>query len=257
MSEDDMKSNGSARVGTYILGETLGQGSFGKVKLAVDSQTNEQVAIKIVEKSTISDVEDVERVYRETFILTSLKHENIIKLYEIVDTSTALCLAMEYADGGELRELVDKHIRLDELRARQLFHQIVSGVDYCHRMKIIHRDLKLENILLDSKGNVKIADFGLSNSIKFGQKMDTNCGTPSYTCPEQIEKKEYAGAAADMWSLGVILYAMVCGYLPFEANSVPALFEKITKRKFEVPPWISKGMSLLFVPLSFVSVLWM
>jgi serine/threonine protein kinase len=151
-------------------------------------------------------------------------------------------LVMEYAGGGELYNYVAQRQRLGEAETCRLFHQIVSGVEYCHRAKVIHRDLKLENILLDKGGNVKIADFGLSNSIKFGQKMDTNCGTPSYTCPEQISNKKYVGSAADIWSMGVILFSMVCGFLPFEAPSIPALFRRIRHRLFKTPDYISKGI---------------
>jgi serine/threonine protein kinase len=243
--DDEKECPRGSRISCYIVGDTLGQGSFGKVKLATNTSTREKVAIKIVEKATISDVEDVERVYRETFILTSLKHKNIIRLYEVIDTQTSLCLAMEYADGGELFEYVEKKSRLDEIEGCRLFHEIVSGVEYCHRMKIIHRDLKLENILMDSNGTIKIADFGLSNSIKFGQKMNTNCGTPSYTCPEQIDGETYVGSAADIWSMGIILYAMVCGFLPFEAASIPALFKKITTRRFTIPAWVSSECASL------------
>lgn len=162
------------QVGDWLLGPTLGQGSFGKVKLAHHCRTHEKVAVKIVDKNTISNVEDVERVYRETFILTTLKHPNIIKLYEVLDSSKSIMLVMEYAGGGELFSRVSQKNRLTELESCILFQQILSGVEYCHRAKIIHRDLKLENILLSVEGQVKIADFGLSNSIKFGQKMDTN-----------------------------------------------------------------------------------
>ena len=233
------------QVGDWVLGVTLGKGSFGKVKLAVHSRTAEKVAVKIVDKSTISNVDDVERVYRETFILTTLKHPHIIKLYEVLDTPLSIMLVMEYAGGGELYTYVQRQRRLNEVECCRIFTQILNGVEYCHRAKIIHRDLKLENILLTEaigdtqQANVKIADFGLSNSIKFNEKMGTNCGTPSYTCPEQITGKEYVGSAADIWSLGVIFYAMVCGFLPFEAPSIPALYKRIKSGLYRCPDYIS------------------
>lgn len=223
----------------YHFLSTIGEGSFGKVMLATNSTTGEKVAVKIVDKRGITDVEDVERVYRETFILTTLKHKNIIKLHEVFDTPDSIMLVMEYADGGELLSFVSSRKRLGEHETCMMFHQIVSGVEYCHRAKIIHRDLKLENILLDKHGNIKIADFGLSNTIKFGQKMDTNCGTPSYTPPEQLSGEKCAGAPADLWSMGVILFAMVCGFLPFEADAIPALFRKIRHRQYVTPDFIS------------------
>lgn len=237
----------------YILQQTLGEGSFGKVKLALDTHTNSKVAIKVVQKSTIADVEDVERVYRETFILTTLKHKNIIKLFEVFDTSKAIMLAMEYAGGGELLTFFNERRRIPEVESCRLFQQIVSGVEYCHRAHIIHRDLKLENILLDEHGTIKIADFGLSNTIKFGQKMDTFCGTPSYTSPEQINGEEYVGSAADIWSMGVILFCLVCGFLPFEAPTVPQLFYKVKNRLFKTPDFISKEVRLHAFPSGFPS----
>lgn len=224
----------------YQFMHTLGQGSFGKVKLAVNTVSNEKVAIKIVDKATIADVEDVERVYRETFILTTLKHKNIIKLLEVFDTQTCVMLAMEYAGGGELQTFLESRRRLPEMETCRIFHQIVSGVEYCHRAKIIHRDLKLENILLDEEGIVKIADFGLSNTIKFGQKMNTNCGTPSYTSPEQIKGQDYVGSATDIWAMGVILFCLLCGFLPFEAASVAQLYYKIKHRLYKVGTFVSK-----------------
>lgn len=184
------------QVGDYILGPTLGSGSFGKVKLATNIRNNERVAIKLVDKHSISHVDDVERVYRETFILTQLKHNNIIRLHDVIDNNDSIMLVMEYASGGDLYSYVMSRNRLNEYDACILFTQILNGVEYCHRNRVIHRDLKLENILLDKNKNIKIADFGLSNSIKmsiYGKHNMTNCGTPSYTCPEQINKLSYSG----------------------------------------------------------------
>lgn len=227
------------RFGNYVLGETLGAGSFGKVKLATSVVSNEKVAIKVVDKGSMSDIDDIERIYRETFILTSLNHRHIIKLIEVIDTPTNIMLVMEYAAGGDLLKYLQTHKRLDEREAFRLFNQIMSGVEYCHRMKILHRDLKLDNILME-KGDVKIADFGLSNSIKFRQRMNTNCGTPAYTPPEQLANEKFIGESADMWSMGVILFAMVCGFLPFEAPNLPKLFKKISRLQYKAPNYITK-----------------
>ena len=238
------EGSGVQQVGDWLLGVTLGKGSFGKVKLATHCRTREKVAVKIVDKASISNVDDVERVYRETFILTTLKHPHIIKLFEVLDTPDAIMLVMEYAGGGELYSYVHEQRRLPEPLACRLFTQILNGVEYCHRAKIIHRDLKLENILLTehsthSSPSVKIADFGLSNSIRLNEKMGTNCGTPSYTCPEQILGLSYIGSAADIWSLGVIFFAMIAGFLPFEATSIPTLFKRIKAGLYLPPPYIS------------------
>ena len=154
-------------IGNYYLSETLGEGSYGKVRL-VYSLTGEKFAAKIVSKDTISDLTDLDRVYRETYILTTLRHNNVIKLYEVINTANSIVLIMEYADSGHLMDYLLKKIRVTEVDALKLFYQILAGLEYCHRKQIVHRDLKLENIILTSDGTIKIADFGLSNSIKFG-----------------------------------------------------------------------------------------
>lgn len=226
--------------GDYLIGRVLGQGSFGLVKIATNMRTNKTCAIKIVNKGGMDSVEDVERIYREVMILTNLKHRNIIRLFEVFDVGKAIMLSMEYAGGGELHGYWEQKGRLKERETCQIFHQIVAGVEFCHRLKVIHRDLKLENILLDEKGTIKIADFGLSNSIKFGQKLGTNCGTPSYSSPEQVRGEDYVGGAADIWSLGVILYTLLVGFLPFEADNLPTLFKKIQCGLFSFPSYVSK-----------------
>ena len=148
MSDD---SDDVKEVGEYTLGKTLGQGSFGKVKLAKHKTTGVEIAVKIVQKDSISDVEDVERVYRETFILTSLKHKNIIKLHEVFDTPKSILLAMEYADGGELLDYVTERQRLTEVESCRFFHQIVSGVEYCHRAKVLQRARSREGALKSAR----------------------------------------------------------------------------------------------------------
>ncbi len=242
------------QIGDYAIGRILGQGSFGLVRLAVNVKTGEKVAIKYVAKVNIADVDDVGRVYRETFILTNLQHRHIIKLIQVLDTPSHIMLVMEYAGGGDLHRLLQTTKRLPEPLAFTYFQQIISGVEYCHRARIVHRDLKLENILLSSEGEIKVADFGLSNSIKFGQKMDTNCGTPAYTSPEH--SKKHNGHTSDIWSLGVILFAMISGFLPFETldqtgqpvDNVPLLYRRIRNRCFKYPPYISQGTSFALLP---------
>ena len=147
------------------------------------------------------------------------RHPNMIKLYQVLDTDLNIYLVMEYVEGGELFNLVNDQEGLKENDARRLFRQIISGIEYCHQNLVAHRDLKLENILVDRQGNIKIVDFGLSNFMKDGQFLKTGCGSLHYAPPEIIMGKRYTGAEVDTWSCGVILYAMLTGYLPFDEDN--------------------------------------
>lgn len=180
-----------------------------------------------MEKEKICDVADVERVSREIHILKLIRHPNIIQLYEIIETPKKLYLIMEYASGGELFEYIVKNNKLNEVEACLLFHQIVAGIEYIHKLHIVHRDLKPENLLLDEKNSIKIVDFGLSNTYKLDETLKTACGSPCYAAPEMIAGKLYKGIEVDIWSAGVILFAMICGYLPFEDSNTSQLYKKI------------------------------
>lgn len=185
----------------------------------------------------------MERLFRESAILTSLKCEHIIRLYEVIDDVAHIVMVMELAQGGELLDVIKARHALPEREACKVFSEIVAGVEYCHRKNVIHRDLKLENILMVNQ-TVKIADFGLSNTAILGRsELGTACGTPSYLAPEQINREagQHIGAPADLWSMGVILYAMVAGFLPFQARSTPALFKKILNLEFTYPDYFSEG----------------
>lgn len=198
------------------LGRDLGKGTFGKVRVGTHLQTNQKVAVKILEKDKIVDSADVDRVAREIHILKILRHPVVVQLYEIIETEKELYLIMEYARGGELFEHIVSHQRIKEKEAAKLLQQIVSGIEYLHKLGICHRDLKPENLLMDDYNNIKIVDFGLSNMYKDGELLKTACGSPCYAPPEMVAGKKYKGLPADIWSCGVILFAMVCGYLPFE-----------------------------------------
>jgi serine/threonine protein kinase len=242
-------------IGHYILGKTIGEGTFGKVKLGQHTLTTEKVAVKILEKERIKDVSDVERVAREIHILKLIRHPNIIQLYEvksiqIIETPKHLFLIMEYASGGELFDYIVAKTRLDEKEACLFFQQIISGIEYIHKLGVVHRDLKPENLLLDNNKNIKIVDFGLSNTYKPGELLQTACGSPCYAAPEMIAGKKYAGLKVDLWSSGVILYAMLSGYLPFEDPNTSELYRKILNCEYEVPEWISRpGVDLIRVVL--------
>ncbi|KAK8717123.1 hypothetical protein V6N13_044404 [Hibiscus sabdariffa] len=211
----------------YKLGKTLGIGSFGKVKIAEHILSGHKVAIKILNRRKIKNMEMEEKVRREIKILRLFMHPHIIRLYEVIETATDIFVVMEYVKSGELFDYIVEKGRLQEDEARNFFQHIVSGVEYCHRNMVVHRDLKPENLLLDSKCNVKIADFGLSNIMRDGHFLKTSCGSPNYAAPEVIFGKLYAGPEVDVWSCGVILYALLCGTLPFDDENIPNLFKKI------------------------------
>ncbi|EAS00862.2 Serine/Threonine kinase domain protein (macronuclear) [Tetrahymena thermophila SB210] len=233
-------------IGHYIIGETLGEGTFGKVKVATHILTGEKVAIKILEKEKIQDVSDVERVSREIHILKLLRHQNIIQLYEIIETEKQLFLITEYASGGELFDYIVKNTKVQEREASVFFQQIISGVEYIHKLKIVHRDMKPENLLLSYNKRIKIVDFGLSNTYKKNELLKTACGSPCYAAPEMIAGKRYLGLGVDIWSCGVILFALVCGYLPFEDPNTSNLYKKILAGDYQIPKFVSsEGRDLI------------
>ncbi|XBJ11865.1 hypothetical protein VPH35_016488 [Triticum aestivum] len=223
----------------YRIGKTLGIGSFGKVKIAEHIITGHKVAIKILNRRKIKSMEMEEKVKREIKILRLFMHPHIIRLYEVIDTPADIYVVMEYVKSGELFDYIVEKGRLQEEEARRFFQQIISGVEYCHRNMVVHRDLKPENLLLDSKCNVKIADFGLSNVMRDGHFLKTSCGSPNYAAPEVISGKLYAGPEVDVWSCGVILYALLCGTLPFDDENIPNLFKKIKGGIYTLPSHLS------------------
>jgi 5'-AMP-activated protein kinase catalytic alpha subunit len=223
-----------------VLGKNLGIGAFGKVKLATHAVTGHKVAVKILNKAKIKQLGMEEKVQREINILHLCTHPHIIRLYEVIDTPTDIFLVNEYVSGGELFDYIVSKGRLSSDEARNFFHQIVSGVEYCHFQKIVHRDLKPENLLLDNNLNIKIADFGLSNLMRDGDFLRTSCGSPNYAAPEVISGHLYAGPEVDVWSCGVILYALLCGSLPFDDESIPSLFKKIKSGMYSLPSHLSQ-----------------
>ncbi|KAL3252364.1 hypothetical protein MRX96_017682 [Rhipicephalus microplus] len=237
------------KIGHYILGETLGVGTFGKVKTACHQLTGHKVAVKILNRQKIKNLDVVGKIRREIQNLKLFRHPHIIKLYQVISTPTDIFMIMEYVSGGELFDYIVKHGKLKESDARRFFQQIISGVAYCHRHMVVHRDLKPENLLLDQNLNVKIADFGLSNMMMDGEFLRTSCGSPNYAAPEVISGKLYAGPEVDIWSCGVILYALLCGTLPFDDEHVPTLFRKIKSGIFPIPDYLNKSVVKPSYPL--------
>ncbi|XP_055885586.1 5'-AMP-activated protein kinase catalytic subunit alpha-2-like isoform X2 [Biomphalaria glabrata] len=242
MADKSGSSSAQVKIGHYILGETLGVGTFGKVKIATHQLTGHKVAVKILNRQKIKNLDVVGKIRREIQNLKLFRHPHIIKLYQVISTPTDIFMVMEHVAGGELFDYIVKHGRLKEPEARRFFQQIISGVDYCHRHMVVHRDLKPENLLLDSNTNVKIADFGLSNMMTDGEFLRTSCGSPNYAAPEVISGKLYAGPEVDIWSCGVILYALLCGTLPFDDEHVPTLFRKIKSGIFAIPDYLNKDV---------------
>lgn len=226
----------------FKLTKKIGEGTFGTVRLGVNVQTGEEVAVKILEKVKILQLEDKTRVEREIKILKCLRHSNIVHLYSVIQTDKSIYLIMEYVHGKELFDYIIENGKLSELEACKFYQQIISGVEYLHKLKIVHRDLKPENLLLDSKTkDLKIVDFGLSNLYNTSKNymLKSACGSPCYAAPEMLNGKEYKAPPIDIWSSGIILYAMLCGYLPFEDDDNEELYKKICNGKFTIPAFVS------------------
>lgn len=207
-------------LGDYSLLEVVGEGSSGKVKRAMNSKTKQMVAIKIIQKRKL-EANEIERTKREIQIMKQLDHENIIKLYDVIETPHKLNIVMELIDGSDLMTYVVKSNGLSEAESHKLFSQILSAVSYCHSVNIVHRDIKHKNIMIGKDGNAKLIDFGLSNFLSDGKLGSTFCGTPAYAAPEMLLGQKYVGSLIDVWSLGVVFYTMLTGKFPF--NNVSEL----------------------------------
>ncbi|CAN4107108.1 unnamed protein product [Withania somnifera] len=232
------------RLGKYEVGKTLGEGNFGKVKYATHVDSGKSYAIKILDKSRILDLRSTDQIKREIGTLKLLKHPNVVRLYEVLASKSKIYMVLEYVNGGELFDRIVSKGKLSEAQGRKLFQQLVDGVSYCHNKGVFHRDLKLENVLIDSKGNIKITDFGLSalpQHFRDDGLLHTTCGSPNYVAPEILSNRGYDGATSDTWSCGVILYVILTGYLPFDDRNLAVLYQKILKGDVHIPKWLSGG----------------
>ena len=225
----------------FTLTNKLGEGTFGTVLLGINNQTSEKVAIKIMERNKIIQKEDIERVDREIKILQCIFHPNIVRLFNVTKTKEKIFMVMEYIKGKELYDYIILKKRLNEIEACKFFQQIISAIEYLSKLKTVHRDLKPENILIEEHSNtLKIVDFGLSNIYSSKNLyLKTACGSPSYAAPEMLMGMPYQAPFVDIWSAGIILYAMLCGYLPFEGENNEKLYENIMKGEFEIPSYLS------------------
>ncbi|KAK8494726.1 hypothetical protein V6N13_135995 [Hibiscus sabdariffa] len=242
--ENNNKKKGVLQLGNYELGRILGEGNFGKVKLAKNLHSGLPFAVKILEKSRLIQLNIADQIKREIATLKLLKHPNVVRLHEVLASKTKIYMVLEYATGGELFVRIASKGRLSEAEGRKFFQQLIDGVSYCHNKGVFHRDLKLENVLIDAKGNIKISDFGLSalpQHIREDGLLHTTCGSPNYVAPEILANRGYDGATSDIWSCGVILYVILTGYLPFDDRNLAVLYQKIFKGDPPIPKWLSPG----------------
>lgn len=259
------KAKRKTHVGPWQLGKTLGKGATGRVRLAKHRDTNQIAAVKIVSKKSAALVQSASMarmdhdetasmiatgprtmpfgIEREVVIMKLIEHPNIINLYDIWENRGELYLVLEHVPGGELFDYVSSNGALPEEEAVRLFRQIIAGLSYCHRFNICHRDLKPENILLDDKRNIKLADFGMAALQPDGTWLNTSCGSPHYAAPEIIQGHQYRGDLADIWSTGIILYAMLNGFLPFDGGNLPATLRLVKQGAYHLPPALSPEAS--------------
>lgn len=232
--KDHFKETGEAPETTkefYRIGKCIGKGAFGKVNLAIQKVTQNLVAIKSINKQYLLDDSSKRKVMQEVYILKKIRQENVVHFYETFETEKYILLVMELCGGGDLLNYVRKRRKLKEDLAKVFFKQIIQALNYIHKKNIVHRDIKLDNILLDHSGNVKIGDFGVSKLVRPGDKMTEQCGTPAYIAPEILLDRGYTGYGVDIWSAGVVLYSMLYGTVPFKGNSMDELHNLIIRGK--------------------------
>lgn len=232
---------------SYKIVKTIGLGTYGNVKckvysVAIHKHTKQKVAIKFLNKKYLKSTNMLERIREEVKLLASLHHTNIIKLFEAIEGKRQFMLVMEYLSKGDLYSYLEKKGKLSESEAKHFISQVLEGLKFCHKNQVAHRDIKLENLLLDEHNGLKIADFGLSNYMPDGEFMRTACGSPNYAAPEILSGIGYCGSDVDVWSAGVVLYALVTACLPFDHESIPVLFAKIKSADFRLPQTLSENL---------------
>ena len=240
-------------IGDYLLNEEIGSGGFAKVVEGIHIPTGEKVAVKIMDKAQIfSEPLNLNRIQREIAILKLVRHNNIIKLYELMETPDKIYMVMEYCNGGELFDYIVSKQHLTERQACRFFQEIINSLEYLHSLNIAHRDIKPENILLckiKNKIDLKLIDFGISNCYTMDKLLNTPCGTASYAPPEMHKGDEYYGLLSDIWSAGVVLYAMVFGYLPFCEDDEDINISNIIQGNYEIPDEASPELADLLIHL--------
>lgn len=229
-----------SQVGLYKIGKMLGKGAFGKVNLGLHRLTRRLVAVKAINMEFMKDESSKKKMNNEISILKMLRHPNVVKLLETFDTDKHHLIVMELCPGGDLLNYVRKRRKLNEKYAKFVFKQIMEGLAYLHDNGVVHRDIKLDNILLDGHGNIKIADFGVSRKVIDNEILFEQCGTPAYIAPEIVRELGYKGYPVDIWSAGVCLYAMLYGNVPFKANQMGDLNKMILDATIEYKDTVSE-----------------
>lgn len=230
----------------YIIDKLIGQGAFGKVLLGRQVLTNKKVAIKAIDRLHLSNEYSRQKILREVYILKKVKSKYVVKILEVFETNEYFLIVMEYLPGGDLLSYLKRTDRIPEDQCKKFFYQIVLGLSAIHKCEILHRDIKLDNILIDkSLRFVKICDFGVSKLVQKGEIITDHCGTPAYLAPEIVLNQGYEGYWSDIWSLGVLLYCMSCGTVPFKASTISDLHKFILQGKFELPEYLSTNLKHL------------
>lgn len=235
----------------YLVGPSIGQGAYATVKLSVHKATSSQVAIKVYDKAKMMEPHRRRNLLREVEILKKLDHPNCVKMLEAISAPKGIFLVMEYVPGESLHAYIQRKPfkKLEDAEARTVFGQVVAGLEYCHGLSISHRDIKLENVIIDTQNRVKIIDFGFSTLTEAEERTKVFCGTPSYMAPEIVQRKEFLGAAADLWALGVLLYTLLSGIFPFRGLTDKELYAKIAKGIFSFPHCIPQSARTLIQSL--------
>lgn len=234
---DTMIFSDKTSLDEYIIGKQIGQGAYAVVRIGLHKTLNKRVALKIYKKYKLEDPNRRKSVKREIKLMEKMKNLNIVQLYEIIDTHKYVIIVMEYIGGGSLHGYLKSkpNRRLEEVDAKKVIRQITEGLRYCHSRCITHRDIKLENILLDENRVVKLIDFGFSTCIPNDKKIKIFCGTPSYMAPEIVRKTEYCGPPTDIWAVGVLLFTMLCGDFPYRGATDEELYGKICRADYRIP----------------------
>ena len=230
----------------YIIDKLIGQGAFGKVLLGRQVLTNKKVAIKAIDRLHLSNEYSRQKIFREVYILKKVKSKYVVKILEVFETNENFLIVMEYLPGGDLLSYIKTTNRIPEEQCKNFFYQIVLGLSAIHKCEILHRDIKLDNILIDkSLRFLKICDFGVSKIVQKGETITDHCGTPAYLAPEIVLNQGYEGYWSDIWSLGVLLYCMSCGTVPFKASTISDLHKLILQGKYELPEYLSTNLKHL------------
>lgn len=245
------ESRHKGQIEDYRIDKQIGQGAYAIVRHALHIPTTKKVAFKTYEKIKLLDPNRKKNVMREIDILEMLDHPHIVKQYETIDTTRQLHIVMEYVSGCSLHGYLKRkpNRRLDEPEVKRIMKQILHAIDYCHNKNVTHRDLKLENLLLDDKNDVKIIDFGFSTCFPHEKKVKIFCGTPSYMAPEIVARKEYSGPPVDVWAIGILIFVLLCGHYPFKGIGDKELYKKIQQGGFLVPQHVSATAKSLLLKI--------